>query len=64
MAEVSKGRGAQMQVAAGCAPSAGSEAGHRKGTFVSLPTFLIVGDIESRSESRSRRYSIPLPEHN
>lgn len=45
MAKVSKGRGAQMQVAAGCAPSAGSEAGHRKGTFVSLPTFLIVGDI-------------------
>lgn len=54
-------RGAQMQAAAGCAPSAGSEAGHRKGTFVSLPTFLIVGDV---LKADPKAEGIPLPKLN
>lgn len=62
MAKVSKGRVAQMQAAAGCAPSAGSEAGHRTGTFVSLPTFLIMGDILKADPKAVE--GIPLPERN
>lgn len=58
------GQGEQGQSSsdAGCAPSAGSEAGHRTGTFVSLPTFLIMGDILKADPKAVE--GIPLPERN
>lgn len=51
-----------MQAAAGCTPSAGSEAGHWMGTFVRLPTFLIMGDILKADPKAGG--GIPLPECN